>query len=335
MGKGEDPPVWRRSKPHHSRRRVGRWWIYHGKSSTCFTQACIQLTLPQHQITAYGGSKGVNFQRAVIQSPGWLPISSQFTQENTTQNFLSLLNVSSIAEARQLNSTALMRANAQQVAASPYGSYTYGPVYDGVFVTAQPGLAFMTGQYAQDVEIMAGHNTNEGVLFSPPYVKSDADIMAWMLSQYPQGAPAVGQYILDNLYPAVYDGSLGYTSPVTRVIRMVTEQIFTCNTNYMARAKGGQTYNYEFQVGAALHGSDIPYTFYNGGGVAYPEVATTLQGYITQFAATGNPNGPGLPTFPIQGGNFSMAGMNSTGVNIMTDDTANDRCKWWQKYLYT
>jgi hypothetical protein len=45
-------------------------------------------------------------------------------------------------------------------------------------------------------------------------------------------------------YPAVYDGSMPYNSPVDRTIFIVTEQIFTCNTHNLAVAFGNKTYAY-------------------------------------------------------------------------------------------
>lgn len=85
-----------------------------------------------HQMTAYGGLKGkVPFQQAVPQSPGFQPFVSYHQQEDIFNSYLSLLNVSTIQEARQLSSAALQTANLIQVGNSPYGGFTYGPVVDG------------------------------------------------------------------------------------------------------------------------------------------------------------------------------------------------------------
>lgn len=286
-------------------------------------------------MTAYGGSKGVNFQQAIVQSPGWIPISNLYVQENTTNWFYKYANVSSLAEARQLNSSAVIRANALQVGLSRYGTYTYGPTVDGVFVTSHPGLALQNGQYAKNITLMMGHNTNEGPFFAPSFVTSNADLSSWLQSSYPLAAPQTLDYVTSTLYPPVYDGSQNYTSPVTRAIKIITEQIFTCNTNYLTRAANNDTHNYEFQVPPALHGNDVAYFFWNGESGVRPNIATTLQKYITNFAASGDPNGPGLPTFPIQGMNASEIGLNITGINVQVDPTVNQRCRWWQKYLYT
>ncbi|KAL9011611.1 MAG: hypothetical protein Q9173_003557 [Seirophora scorigena] len=69
--------------------------------------------------------------------PNRLP--SNFQQETTFNAFLSLLNVSTLQEARQLPSSALIEANVRQVGASPYGLFTYGPVVDGLIAPGIPG----------------------------------------------------------------------------------------------------------------------------------------------------------------------------------------------------
>lgn len=47
-----------------------------------------------------------------------------------------------------------------------YGSFSYGPVVDGVFAPKLPGMLLKEGSFAKDVSVMAGHNTNEGPLFT-------------------------------------------------------------------------------------------------------------------------------------------------------------------------
>lgn len=308
-----------------------------------------------HQITAYGGLKPVPFQRAIPQSPGWLPISSQFPQENATMTFLRNLNVSSLAAARNASTTAVLVANLLTVLASPYGSYTFGPTVDGIFVPTQPGLSLLTNiSYAKNIQVMAGHNTNEGPSFTPPYITTDDQLAAYMKSNFPAVPTAVINYVLQVLYPPVYDGTYPWRTPIDRTIALVTEQIFTCNTNYLARAYGNMTYNYEFAVPPAVHGLDVLSTFYQGQGTnltrsIYAPVADAMQTYITNFVMTGSPNRPGLtsasgpiPEFPVQGDNatqmifnYNVSGLSvSPAIRTGRDPTVNPRCAFWQKGLY-
>lgn len=264
---------------------------------------------------------------------------SNYFQENSTQNFLALLNVSTIEEAQNASSAAVIRANAIQVGAAPYGTFIYGPVVDGVFAPSLPGQLLSRGQFAQNVTVMVGHNAQEAPSFTPPYIETDADVKDWAKLNFPGISDAVADYIAETLYPAVYDGSQTYSSPLERAIRIVSDSAFVCNTNYINTGFKNQTWAYEFQVPPALHGQDISYTFYQGTGTnlsaaLIAPVADVFQGYITNFAKNGNPNGPGLPYFPMQGANATMQGINATYVQPQTDDTVNARCAWWQKALF-
>lgn len=98
-----------------------------------------------HQLTAFGNSTSAPFQRAILQSPAFQVQSNGVLSEDITQEFLTLLNVSTISQARALDSAALIAANSKQIAKSPYGSFTFGPALDTSFVPALPGQLFATG----------------------------------------------------------------------------------------------------------------------------------------------------------------------------------------------
>jgi acetylcholinesterase len=249
-----------------------------------------------------------------------------------------LLNVSSVAEARQVDSTAVIRANALQIGNAPYGNYFYGPVADGVFVPELPALLLNAGAHVKDIGVLVGHNTNEGPYFTPPFIQTNAELVAYLRQSYPTIPQSSLDYITNVLYPPIYDGTYGYRSITERVIFIITETIFTCNTNYINKAFNNQTYAYEFEVPPAFHGFDIQYTFYNGQGSdasagLFAPIAEALQAYITNFVKYGNPNGPGVPNFPMQGMNANMNGLNVTGITTKRDPTVNPRCAWFQKSL--
>jgi carboxylesterase type B len=292
----------------------------------------------EFQLTAYGGREAPPFQRAIPQSPGFLPIASTYTQETSALGFLELLNVSSIEEARQLDSSAVITANSRQIGAAQYGSYIYGPVADGVFAPSLPSLLFNAGAYSKGIEVLVGHNTNEAPFFTPPYVQTNDQFRAYLQQTYPSIPVQSLDYIVNTLYPPVYDGSHGYRNILQRLFLMIGESVFTCNTNYINKAYDNATFAYEFQVPPAFHGFDVPYTFYNGQGTnisqgLFAPIAEAHQAYITNFVKSGNPNGPGVPIFPRQGKNASMNGLNYTGITTQRDPTSNPRCAWWQKAL--
>jgi carboxylesterase type B len=296
-----------------------------------------------HQLTAYGGSQGpVPFQQAVPQSPGWETGKGNPVQEDTYQKFLNLTNSSSLADLRDLTTEEVMRANFQQVAyESNWGGYTYGPVVDGNFVPQQPGQLLAQGRFDKNVRVMVGHNTNEGVYFTPPYINSTERIQEQLRNSFKNIPSASLDYITDTLYPAVFDGSYPYTDDLTRANLIVTEAIFTCNTNYLSTATNNRTYSYLFAVPPALHGLDTSYTYYTGGAtslnplmVTNRTVAVALQDFITSFAMNGVPEAEGIRKFNMYGPDAQVLELNVTGIEEVRDSNASDRCKWWQLSLY-
>jgi carboxylesterase type B len=291
-----------------------------------------------HQITAYGGSVPAPFQQAIPQSPGFLPIPSNLYQEEIFQEFLSVLTVKTIEEARQLPSSALIAGNAAQIGLrSRYGSYMYGPVVDGSFAPGLPGKLLLQGSFDKNVKVMVGHNSNEGVYFTDPRVTDDAALATFVRQSFPGVQDSVVDYVVTSLYPAVYDGSQPYRNGLDRTIFMISELIFTCNSVYLAKAFGTNTYNYQFSVPPGLHGLDVAYTFYNGVS-ADPffnaTVAIALQEYLTSFTQNGVPSGEGFPDFPLYGPSSEELNLNISGINAQTDPTDNPRCAYWQKALY-
>ena len=304
-----------------------------------------------HQITAYGGSQGpAPFSQAVIQSPGFQPMTSPAGQEEVLDTFLAILNVSTIDEARALPYSSLQLANIIQVANSSYGGFSYGPVVDGDFAPNLPGALLAHGQFDKSVRVMVGHNADEGLLFTSPFVDNQTEFETFVAALLPtlQGLPKTVNYISDVLYPPIFDGSQAqnYTNEIARAAAAVSEVTFTCNTYYLDKAYGNDTYSYFFTIPPALHGQDIAYTYYNGNGsatagsggislgVSAPQIAIAMQEYITSFAMTGNPNEKGVPFFPIFGQNATIQVLSVTGIAAARDPTANYRCDWWQKGLY-
>ena len=184
-----------------------------------------------HQITAFGGLKGpAPFQQAVLQSPAFQNIVSNYQEEQIFETFLSLLNVSTIDEARLLPASALITANIIQVANSSYADFTYGPVVDGLFAPATPGKLLLQGSYDHSPTIMLGHNADEGLLFTNPAVTNDTAFTEYVSQQFPTIDPSVLSYIENILYPPKMPGTLGttgYSDETGRLVLALSESGFT------------------------------------------------------------------------------------------------------------
>lgn len=287
-----------------------------------------------HQITAFGGEQAAPFQQAITQSAAFQLIPTTSYEDLVISDFLAILNVSTLAEANALPSATLISANIAVVEASQYGSFTYGPFVDGVIVPDLPGKLLLEGKFDSSLNVMTGHNADEGLLFTDPRVTTDAAFDAEVAAQFYTASASTLAYITETLYPPVFDGTYPYTNNVERLDFLTSESTFTCNTDYLNRAFDNQTYSYLFAVPPATHGKDVPYTYYNGEStVTSPSTALALQTYLTSFAKNGVPGGNGWPVFPIHGDNATELVLNTT-IYTRQDETANSRCAWWQLAEY-
>lgn len=300
-----------------------------------------------HQITAYGGNAGPSpFQQAIVQSPGWVPVVDDMQQEQTLQQFLGILNVSTIEKARQLPTEKLIAANAYQVATkSEWGDFVYGPVVDGTFVPALPGQLLQEGNFDRNLKVMVGHNVDEGLVFTSPDARNSSWVATLLREQYPYIRSNVTDYITKVLYPAKYGGSYGYTNPIERAAALISELIFVCNTDYLNRAYHGQTYAYEFSVPPAVHGQDVLYTFHSNGSdglssaadglsVTNVTIAEVMQDYFTSFVQTGTPKSSLGPKFPRHGLRGELMNIGNATIQPMRDTSNNPRCRFWQSAPY-
>lgn len=99
---------------------------------------------------------------------------------------------------------------------------------------------------------------------------------------------------------------------------------------------GTAVYAYEFVVPPAIHGSDIPYTFYNGPtpSVDAP-VAAIIQHAIAGFAKNGVPDKRplGIGSWPRYGSNATTLNLNINSSVVYSDITWNNRTKSWAEIL--
>ena len=202
-----------------------------------------------------------------------------------------------------------------------------------------PSKLLLQGAFDHNLTIMAGHNFNEGHVYTDPAATNSSALITYMSLYLPSADPSIISYIANELYPPVYDGTYSYTTPFSRLDLAISELMITCNTRFLATAFDNNTHNYIFSVGTGYHGSDVPYTYFDGvnsTAVLNDTLAEDLQRYVTTFAATGTPNGMenGLPMFPIYGEEAMLLDLNTTAITTTRDPTANARCAWWQKGLY-
>jgi hypothetical protein len=63
---------------------------------------------------------------------------------------------------------------------------------------------------------MVGHNSNEGISFTDPSIRSDEALVAQLKRGFPAIPDSSIEYLTQTLYPPVFDGSYPYTSQLYR-----------------------------------------------------------------------------------------------------------------------
>ena len=287
------------------------------------------------QITAYGGkNKPPPFQRAILQSPAIYPITSTM-QQSSLQDFLGLLNVTTVAAAQNLESSQLIAANEQQIALSPWGNIPYGPVASGSFLPELPSQLLLNGEFYQGIEVMVAHNSDEGIAFTPPTMNTTQNLPTLFEDYFPALTSSDVTYLLDTLYPATFDGSYGYVDAIGRAAAIIGDTIISCNTDFVNKAFSNNTYAYEFAVFPGIHGQDVSYSFYSGvsASVSNVTVAYGMQDYITSFVVSGTPKSSLGPTFSKHGSGALELEFNQASIVMTQDPTSSSRCAWLQTTL--
>lgn len=312
-------------------------------------------------ITAYGGSKGVSpFKGAIAQSPVYLP--SIPWPNSRVDAVLRFGNLSSVDTLRSMSSADLQKLNALLVGNSqPYGSFTFGKmvsrrhfnrlltyclgvVPDDDYVPDLPSRLLKQGRFDHTLSVMTGHNQDESPQFVPNSLVTDESsyesYLKSLITPLATNATAL-HYITQVLYPPVLDGSQGYTNQTERN-NLTISDAFVCSARFLDQAPFvPPTYAYEFSVPPALHGDDVAYTFYDFEPIVpgfNTTVAEILQGYITRFAETGQPNAPGLPFFHPAEPGIEVQNLGNDFVGPMEDERGikqlGERCRFWQDAPY-
>jgi para-nitrobenzyl esterase len=215
---------------------------------------------------------------------------------------------------------ALMRAlptEGVQVAAEAQKPFTatgnrYAPIVDGDVLPEEPVAAMEAGRFAH-VPIVVGANEDEGTLFKPLFGTTTAFTYAQLC------AFAYGTHARDvlRLFPATSDadapdafarslGAAAFVAPARRLARLAARHGVPAYLYHFTKRRPGDV----GQRMGAFHGAEIPYVFGNlverqvpglgriGVDARDTELSEQVIGYWARFAATGDPNGGGAPSWP-------------------------------------
>ena len=173
------------------------------------------------------------------------------------------------------------------------------PIFDGYVVPRQESESYDTGEFMH-IPMMIGSTANEG---------------GWAVSGLPIDTIAQYQaYMQENFNEATAEALERYPAATDadvkpRLAEVFGDTQFTYGARGVARASARyqpKTFRYLFRAGAAAHADDTPYVFGNlpDTATADDRAASELQMTAwTRFAATGDPNGAGVPAWPAYDAN--------------------------------
>ena len=172
---------------------------------------------------------------------------------------------------------------------------------DGWVMPRQPAELFAEGRQAP-VSILIGSNADESSMFADPSIRDTAKYRAWLATEFREGwrdvfdaYPAASDSAVRAAYlAATTDHWFGYGAyTMARAMRRLGQPVYLYNVTYAGKGRMAQ-----FGAFHSIEAFFLSGTFRASWGAPDADdwsMASTIATYWTNFARTGDPNGPGLP----------------------------------------
>lgn len=262
------------------------------------------------------------FQKAIAQSGGLLGsrfIAPLQDAEKSGQQFQT------IAKAADINSLRALTADSVQKLSQKPGAPRFSPVLDGYVLPADLMAAFRAGNFNQ-VPMLSGWVTGDGALFGNAKVTPDK-FVADIKKQYKDKAETLLGLLPHNTAEEATASSgklalLGFAGWPSHLLAVYdSKPVYVYEYGHVPPDKEG------FPNYGAFHTSEVPFalhTIHTWKRTWRPidfQIEKIVSSYWINFIRTGNPNGNGLPKWPVYN-------KNSGSIQSLTDPVKATTGEW-------